>query len=231
MRKSQVLQIQKVSFKALSYNDPAIAFHFSEILAGSAPGYIERSVVGGPQDHNNDSTIQTIAIVPTSPSVPAEDFAHGLSTAIADIGLTGAKPPVLSPANLKKALSARTTGLYGESVLENYLLQIEDNAPLVLYLADHSKDTMWSKTCAAHVSLLSLDAQSWLISKGRRDPPSRKCDRCPRRQTVGARIDGCRERSDQEADTAPFCRAPCAARRDFQVAQGRPARNCFRLAN
>ncbi|KAJ9602170.1 phosphatidylcholine and lysophosphatidylcholine phospholipase [Cladophialophora chaetospira] len=153
VRRSHVLQIQKTSFKALSYNNPALAFRFSEYLAGSAPDYIERSSTS--RKDNDDSTIQTVAIVPVSPSVSGADFAQNLAEAIHVLRLAGdSKPPILSHSVLKRSLPEQTTAMYGDSILENYLFQIEDNARLVLYLAEDSGTTAWSKTCVAHADII-----------------------------------------------------------------------------
>lgn len=156
IRRSHVLQMQKMSFKALAYNNPALAFRLSEVLAGSAPTYIERSS-NKERRHNDDSTIQTIAIVPLSPLIPASEFARHLTKAIGSLHLAaGVDPPILTASTMKISPSIQATEMYGESVLENYLSQIEDNAPLVLYVADSATvTTSWSKTCVAHVSLVN----------------------------------------------------------------------------
>ena len=126
IRRSHVLQIQKTSFRALAYNNPALAFRFSEIIAASAPTYIERSSAQS-QSHNDDSTIQTIAIVPLSPATPGKEFARRLAQAIGDLRVAGdAKPPILSASSMKRSLSGQTTSMYGESIMENYLYQIKD---------------------------------------------------------------------------------------------------------
>jgi CRP-like cAMP-binding protein len=154
IRRSHVLQTQKTSFQALSYNNPSLAFRFSEILAASAPSYIERSS-SKTQRSNDDSTIHTVAIVPISPKVVGKEFARSLARAICELRLAGeARPPILDAYGLRKSLPAQSTAIYGESILENYLFQVEDNAPLVLYLADEAVSgyTAWSKICVAHVS-------------------------------------------------------------------------------
>lgn len=163
IRRSHVLQMQKISFKALAYNNPALAFRLSEVLAGSAPTYIERSS-NKERQHNDDSTIQTVAIVPLSTMVPASEFARHLQRAIGDLHLAGdVKPPILTASTMKISPSIQATAMYGESVLENYLSQIEDNAPLVLYVADNATvTTSWSKTCVSHVSL--VNRRGWTLN-------------------------------------------------------------------
>jgi predicted acylesterase/phospholipase RssA/CRP-like cAMP-binding protein len=156
IRKSQVVQMQKSSFKALAHNNPSMAFRFSEIIAHSAPLYIEQASNAQPKS-NDDSTIQTIAIVPISASVPVKVFARHLVQAIKDLGLAKAKElPVLCDPSLKSSLSvtSQSSSIYRDSILENYLLQVEDNAPLVIYLANDYGMTSWSTKCCAHADVI-----------------------------------------------------------------------------
>jgi signal-transduction protein with cAMP-binding, CBS, and nucleotidyltransferase domain len=152
IRRSHVLQIQKITFKALAYNNPALAFRFSEVIAKSAPTYIEQAVTHR-WSSNDDSTISTIAIVPVSRAVSAREFAESLVQAMEDLGLSGGtRAPIIGPSNVKKAMSAQTSKPWESTVLENYLLRLEESAAQVIYLAEESEHPTWSATCISHVS-------------------------------------------------------------------------------
>jgi hypothetical protein len=103
----------------------------------------------------SDSTIQIIAIFGLSQQADTETFTSRLKVAVTELRLAGREQlAVLSSSSLiLDGEVGHSKRKYGDSMLENYLTQLEDNSRLILLIADKGVNSTWTRTCVAHVSL------------------------------------------------------------------------------
>lgn len=157
IRACKVVQVQAVSLTGLSFSFPYFAFCFSQVIGRDASSFHpKKSLDMAKQKPTSHSTVKTIAIIGLSEQVPVNEFASQLEAAVTDLGLQGdEKLVLLSSSSIVLDGEARSANhKYGESMLENYLAQLEENSGLLLFLATCSDEVSWVRTCVSHVSVL-----------------------------------------------------------------------------
>ncbi len=129
-----------------------LAIRFTEIVAKHATTIFTSSEAKYLSNHD-DSTIQTITIVGVSSTVPVEKFSARLRQSIDSLRLSGSKHvQIITQEMVERSLGKSMRKGLDYGLLENYLMQVEDSAQLVLYVARSGDEMTWFKTCLAHVS-------------------------------------------------------------------------------
>ena len=156
VRKTQITQMQLLSFEALAYKFPPLAFRFMNAVLGN-PTEAPISTIEGARGHSQNSKVQTVAIVSLGAGLDSEKWSRNLASAIESLGICGKQETTtISLRSLQRSLGRMRAPEFDKALLENYLAQVEDSARLVLYVANLAEESPWAQTCIAHVSVTPL---------------------------------------------------------------------------
>ncbi len=149
VRKSEVVKIQKASYKTLAAVYPSFAFSLIDVLRGM-PSMMEHSM--SVPWRLRSSRLRTIAIVPLSIDIPVADFTSMLTESVARINiLPREKIFCVDSVSILESMEADLEGTAGNLHMENYLQQLQENVELLLLTADYYAPSKWNKICISNV--------------------------------------------------------------------------------
>jgi lysophospholipid hydrolase len=103
------------------------------------------TMMGGARNNLN---LKTVAILPSSRSVPIGAFAKKLQTALEDLG---APTAYLNQASLSNHLGRHAFTRMGKLKVAGWLADQEQRYRIVLYVADSAVSAPWTQTCIRQV--------------------------------------------------------------------------------
>lgn len=100
----------------------------------------------------NNLNLKTVAIMPSSRSIPIESFAKKLQHALESIG---APTAYLNQASISRSLGRHAFTRMGKLKVAGWLADQEQRYRTVLYVVDSPVNSTWTQTCIRQVSLMS----------------------------------------------------------------------------
>ncbi|KAG0369294.1 phosphatidylcholine and lysophosphatidylcholine phospholipase [Mortierella sp. AD032] len=166
IRDTEVARMPKTLFNALAQRHPEITIRISRLIAQRASdamkmGSNAKAVGVTPDSAINNSNLRTIGIMPVSSSVPVAEFADRLRAALVGIGSTAT---LLNHSTVMSLLGKHAFSKIGKLKLDNWLNEQEEQAQIVLYLADGGLTSPWTQTCIRQADCILL------IGHGDEDP-------------------------------------------------------------
>ncbi|KAF8943835.1 phosphatidylcholine and lysophosphatidylcholine phospholipase [Haplosporangium gracile] len=166
IRDTEVARMPKSLFNALAQRHPEITIRISRLIAQRASDALKMGSnikSGGvtPDSAINNSNLRTIGIMPVSSSVPVAEFADRLRSALIGIGSTAT---LLNHSTVMSLLGKHAFTKIGKLKLDNWLNEQEEQAQIVLYLADGGLTSPWTQTCIRQADCILL------IGHGDEDP-------------------------------------------------------------
>ncbi|KAK3807115.1 MAG: hypothetical protein JOS17DRAFT_724756 [Linnemannia elongata] len=166
IRDTEVARMPKSLFNALAQRHPEITIRISRLIAQRASDALKMGSnlkSGGvtPDSAINNSNLRTIGIMPVSSSVPVAEFADRLRSALVGIGSTAT---LLNHSTVMSLLGKHAFTKIGKLKLDNWLNEQEEQAQIVLYLADGGLTSPWTQTCIRQADCILL------IGHGDEDP-------------------------------------------------------------
>ncbi|KAF9134353.1 phosphatidylcholine and lysophosphatidylcholine phospholipase [Mortierella sp. 14UC] len=166
IRDTEVARMPKTLFNALAQRHPEITIRISRLIAQRASDALKmgsnaKAVGVTPDSAINNSNLRTIGIVPVSSSVPVAEFADRLRAALVGIGSTAT---LLNHSTVMSLLGKHAFSKIGKLKLDNWLNEQEEQAQIVLYLADGGLTSPWTQTCIRQADCILL------IGHGDEDP-------------------------------------------------------------
>ncbi|KAF9907513.1 phosphatidylcholine and lysophosphatidylcholine phospholipase [Linnemannia zychae] len=166
IRDTEVARMPKTLFNALAQRHPEITIRISRLIAQRASDALKmgsniKAVGVTPDSAINNSNLRTIGIVPVSSSVPVAEFADRLRAALVGIGSTAI---LLNHSTVMSLLGKHAFSKIGKLKLDNWLNEQEEQAQIVLYLADGGLTSPWTQTCIRQADCILL------IGHGDEDP-------------------------------------------------------------
>jgi lysophospholipid hydrolase len=98
----------------------------------------------GSEFRRNNANLKTVAVLPASRNVPIEGFARKLRTAIEGIG---SPTSYLNQVSVSNTLGKHAFTRMGKLKTAAWLADQEQRYKIVLYVADSSVGSSWTKTC------------------------------------------------------------------------------------
>ncbi|ORX58843.1 hypothetical protein DM01DRAFT_1381495 [Hesseltinella vesiculosa] len=181
IRDSELARMPKTLFNALSLRHPEVTLQISRMVAyrslqllmnKATPGQVPSTM--GPTStfhldgipaslsmtqnselygHNNVN-LKTIGILPVNSMVPLNEFATNLKTAL--IHGVGASCKLLTSATITSVMGKHAFSRMGKLKIASWLAEQEERARIVLYLADSSVNSQWTRTCIRQADCILL---------------------------------------------------------------------------
>ncbi|KAG0307412.1 phosphatidylcholine and lysophosphatidylcholine phospholipase [Linnemannia gamsii] len=166
IRDTEVARMPKSLFNALAQRHPEITIRISRLIAQRASDALKlgSNIKSGgvtPDSAINNSNLRTIGIMPVSSSVPVAEFADRLRSALVGIGSTAT---LLNHSTVMGLLGKHAFTKIGKLKLDSWLNEQEEQAQIVLYLADGGLTSPWTQTCIRQADCILL------IGHGDEDP-------------------------------------------------------------
>lgn len=166
IRDTEVARMPKSLFNALAQRHPEITIRISRLIAQRASDALKlgSNIKSGgvtPDSAINNSNLRTIGIMPVSSSIPVAEFADRLRSALVGIGSTAT---LLNHSTVMGLLGKHAFTKIGKLKLDNWLNEQEEQAQIVLYLADGGLTSPWTQTCIRQADCILL------IGHGDEDP-------------------------------------------------------------
>ncbi|KAF9094355.1 phosphatidylcholine and lysophosphatidylcholine phospholipase [Mortierella sp. GBA35] len=166
IRDTEVARMPKSLFNALAQRHPEITIRISRLIAQRASDALKmgsniKAVGVTPDSAINNSNLRTIGIMPVSSSVPVAEFADRLRSALVGIGSTAT---LLNHSTVMSLLGKHAFSKIGKLKLDNWLNEQEEQAQIVLYLADGGLTSPWTQTCIRQADCILL------VGHGDEDP-------------------------------------------------------------
>lgn len=96
----------------------------------------------------NNLNLKTVAILPSSKSVPVDAFAKRLQAALEDVG---APTSYLNQGTVMRHLGKHAFSRMGKLKVAGWLADLEQRYRIVLYVADSPVSSPWTQTCIRQV--------------------------------------------------------------------------------
>lgn len=98
----------------------------------------------------NNLSLKTVAIMPSSRSIPIEAFAKKLQSSLQDIG---APTALLNQTSIGRSLGRHAFTRMGKLKVAGWLADQEQRYRTVLYVVDSPVNSTWTQTCIRQVGL------------------------------------------------------------------------------
>jgi len=132
----------------------------SRVRTNPSPSITSNKIAGAAlSGARNNLNLKTVAILPSSRSVPIAAFAKKLQNALEDIG---APTAYLNQASLSDHLGRHAFTRMGKLKVAGWLADQEQRYRIVLYVADSSVNAPWTQTCIRQVCI-SLDCSAPIV--------------------------------------------------------------------
>jgi CRP-like cAMP-binding protein len=166
IRDTELAKFPKTLFNSLALEHPGITIQISKIIAsrmrslvhGSSSEKSRRSSVGmAPSRKGNNVNLRTVCILPVTAGVPVTEFAHRLTSALHQTGVSG-NVVMLNQATVLNHLGRHAFSRMGKLKLAGYLADLEEKYGMVLYVCDTNVNSPWTQTCIAQADEILLVA-------------------------------------------------------------------------
>lgn len=150
IRDTEVARMPLTLFNAISIRHPATTIKFLRLIASRVTKEVNvRSQRAAPPPGALELTpsnlnLKTIAILPSSKSVPVAAFAKKLRAALEAIG---APTAYLDQTSVMRHLGRHTFSTMGKLKVAGWLAEQEQQYRMVLYVADTAVSSQWTVTC------------------------------------------------------------------------------------
>ncbi|KIY46312.1 patatin-domain-containing protein [Fistulina hepatica ATCC 64428] len=147
IRDTELIRLPQTLFNAISSRNPSTT---AQILRKIASRVRDEADVNSSQHWNQkieakyNSNLKTIAILPSSRSVPVETFARKLQSALEGVGAATA---YLDQTSVSKHLGRLAFTRMGKLKAAGWLADQEQRYRTVLYVADSPANSAWTQTC------------------------------------------------------------------------------------
>ncbi|CAJ0905564.1 9517_t:CDS:10 [Entrophospora sp. SA101] len=157
IRDTELARMPKTLFNSLALRHPEITLQISRIIAGRT--HLQQELdcnignTSSTEFGKNNRNLKTVGILPVNGSVPVAEFASKLKNALLK---TGESCILLNHASVVSALGKHAFNQIGRLKLINWLAEQEENARIVLYLADGGINSSWTQTCIRQADCILL---------------------------------------------------------------------------
>ena len=164
IRDTELAKLPKTLFNSLSLEHPGITIKVSKMIAQRMRSLIEDPLFEQGKEKKaaalgkhvtSSQNLRTIAILPVASGVPVTEFGNRLLSALTQIGVPNGVIS-LSQAAILNHLGRHAFSRMGRLKLSQYLADLEERYGMLLYVADTSVTSPWTKTCINQADCILL---------------------------------------------------------------------------
>ncbi|CAF9925530.1 MAG: phosphatidylcholine and lysophosphatidylcholine phospholipase [Gomphillus americanus] len=164
IRDTELAKLPKTLFNSLSLEHPGITIKVSKMIAQRMRSLIEDPLFEQGKEKKaaalgkhvtSSQNLRTIAILPVASGVPVTEFGNRLLNALTQIGVPNGVISLTQTAILNH-LGRHAFSRMGRLKLSQYLADLEERYGMLLYVADTSVTSPWTKTCINQADCILL---------------------------------------------------------------------------
>ncbi|TFK56806.1 patatin-domain-containing protein [Heliocybe sulcata] len=146
IRDTELIRMPQTLFNAISTRSPKTTTQILRMIASRVRDEVDSSsnINLKSRKNNSNANLKTLAILPSTRTVPVEAFARKLQAALEAIG---APTSYLNQASVSNHLGRHAFTRMGKLKAAGWLADLEQRYRMVLYVADSTVSSSWTQTC------------------------------------------------------------------------------------